>query len=85
MHFAEPLRDVSDKQQQLDINAKSGICYYGIPVDSVKNYSEGMQSNIGRVNFPPIFLNKPGEYFMWVQVKTEGEVVTERFSFRVES
>jgi hypothetical protein len=44
-----------------------------------------MQTNVGRVHFPPITLDKPGEYYMWVQVKTAGDVVTEKFIFTVES
>ena len=76
-------QQIFDKQQELAANAASGICYYGLPSDSAKTYSEGIQSNIGKVSFPPLSLDKAGDYFMWVQVKTEGEVVTEKFSFRV--
>ena len=78
-------QQVFDKQQELTGYLESGICYYGLPIDTTKTYSEGIQSNIGRVTFPPLSLDKAGEYYMWVQVKTEGEVVTERFKFRVES
>ena len=76
-------QQIFDKQQELASNAASGICYYGLPSDSSKTFSEGIQSNIGKVSFPPLSLDKAGDYFMWVQVKTEGEVVTEKFSFRV--
>ena len=78
-------QQVFDKQQELTGYLESGICYYGLPIDTTKTYSEGIQSNIGRVAFPPLSLDKTGEYYIWVQVKTEGEVVTERFKFRVES
>ena len=76
-------QQIFDKQQELATNEKSGICYYGLPIDTAKTYSEGLQSNIGRVSFPPLSLDKAGDYYMWVQVKTEGEVVTEKFSFTV--
>lgn len=78
-------QQIFDKQQELVSNAESGICYYGLPIDTTKTYSEGIQSNLGRVAFPPLSLNKAGQYFMWVQVKTEGKVITEKFSFTVGS
>ena len=26
------------------------------------------------MNFPPISLDKPGQYMLWIQAKTEGEI-----------
>ena len=35
------------------------------------------------VNFPPISLVKPGQYMMWIQAKSEGEIITQKFDFEI--
>ena len=63
---------------------KSGICYYGFPKDTLKNYYVGSDVN-SLLGFPPLFLDTPGDYMLWVQAKTNGEIITERFNFVVEN
>jgi hypothetical protein len=35
------------------------------------------------VNFPPLILDKPGDYIMWIQAKSEEEIITQKFDFRI--
>jgi len=35
------------------------------------------------VSFPPINLDKPGNYIMWIQAKSEGEIITQKFNFQI--
>ena len=56
----------------------SGVCYFGNADDSLKSYFKNKNSF---VTFPPISLDKSGEYIMWVQAKSEGEIITQKFDF----
>tara|TARA_Y100001970_G_C14221341_1_gene852881 strand:+ start:1220 stop:2701 length:1482 start_codon:yes stop_codon:yes gene_type:complete len=58
----------------------SGICYFGDTVDSITSYFEDQNSF---VTFPPINLDKLGEYTMWIQAKSGGEIITQQFDFKI--
>ena len=61
---------------------KSGICYFGIPSDSITNYAENFNQS-SFLSFPPLILEKEGKYFMWIQGKSNNEIITEKFEFVV--
>ena len=61
---------------------KSGVCYFGIPSDSITNYTENLNQN-SFLSFPPIVLEKAGKYFMWIQGKSNNEIITDKFEFIV--
>ena len=61
---------------------KSGICYYGLQEDTLKNYYDSSDVN-SLLSFPPLILDTPGEYILWVQAKTNGEIITEKFDFKI--
>ena len=37
----------------------------------------------GQLQFPSLILDKKGSYSLWVQVKVEGEVLTQKFNFEL--
>ena len=59
------------------------ICFFGFADDSTGNYFNSNTSPNGEVNFPAIKLGTPGNYAIWVQVKSAGEVITQKFDFEV--
>jgi len=59
------------------------ICFFGFADDSTGNYFNSNTSPNGEVNFPAIKLTTPGNYSIWVQVKSAGEVITQKFDFNV--
>ena len=79
-----PIGTISMASQELynqnDEIENSGICYFGSPDDSLKTYFENKKSI---VNFPPLILDKPGDYIMWIQAKSEEEIITQKFDFRI--
>ena len=79
-----PIGTISMASQELynqnDAIENSGICYFGIAEDSLKIYFKNQNSI---VNFPPINLDKPGDYIMWIQAKSEGEIITQKFDFKI--
>jgi hypothetical protein len=81
-----PIGTISMASQELynqEYNiSKSGICYFGTPNDSLINYSNLYNKN-SFLSFPPVILSKPGKYFMWIQGKSNNEIVTEKFEFNV--
>ena len=81
-----PIGTISMASQELynqEYNvSKSGICYFGTPNDSLVNYSNLYNQN-SFLSFPPVMLSNPGKYFMWIQGKSNNEIVTEKFEFNV--
>jgi hypothetical protein len=81
-----PIGTISMASQELynqEYNvSKSGICYFGTPNDSLINYSNLYNQN-SFLSFPPVMLSNPGKYFMWIQGKSNNEIVTEKFEFNV--
>ena len=82
-----PIGTISMASQELynkeyDIQ-KSGICYFGTPSDSIKNYTDNLNQN-SFLSFPSIMLEKSGKYFMWIQGKSNNEIITEKFEFIVQ-
>ena len=79
-----PIGTISMASQELynqnDEIENTGICYFGTTDDSLKTYFK-KQNSI--VNFPPISLDKPGQYMMWIQAKSEGEIITQKFDFEI--
>ena len=79
-----PIGTISMASQELynqnDEIESSGICYFGSPDDSLKIYLEDEKSIL---NFPPINLEQPGDYIMWIQAKSMGEIITQKFDFTV--
>ena len=79
-----PIGTISMASQELynqnDEIESSGICYFGSPDDSLKIYLEDEKSIL---NFPPINLEQPGDYIMWIQAKSMGEIITHKFDFTV--
>jgi len=79
-----PIGTISMASQELynknDEIESSGICYFGDTVDSITSYFEDQNSF---VTFPPINLDKPGEYTMWIQAKSGGEIITQQFDFKI--
>ena len=45
---------------------------------SNQNYSHN-----GEVGFPPMRLIEAGDYTVWVQIKTENKVITQKFNFTI--
>ena len=62
---------------------REDICFFGFADDSTGNYFNSNTSPNGEVNFPAIKLGTPGNYAIWVQVKSAGEVITQKFDFEV--
>ena len=58
------------------------ICFFGFVNDSTENYFNNISPN-GEVSFPAINLENKGEYGLWVQVKSAGEVITQKFDFEI--
>lgn len=58
------------------------ICFFGFVDDSTENYILNVSPN-GKVSFPAMKLENTGEYGLWVQVKSEGEVITQKFDFEI--
>jgi hypothetical protein len=58
------------------------ICFFGFINDSTDNYFNDTSPN-GKVSFPAINLENAGEYGLWVQVKSAGEVITQKFDFEI--
>ena len=58
------------------------ICFFGFVNDSTENYFNNISPN-GEVSFPAINLENTGKYGLWVQVKSAGEVITQKFDFEV--
>ena len=58
------------------------ICFFGFINDSTDNYFNNTSPN-GEVSFPAINLENTGEYGLWVQVKSAGEVITQKFDFEI--
>ena len=79
-----PIGTISMASQELynqnDTIENSGICYFGVADDSLKTYFKNQNSI---VSFPPINLDKPGNYIMWIQAKSEGEIITQKFNFQI--
>ena len=79
-----PIGTISMASQELynqnDEIENSGVCYFGNADDSLKSYFKNQNSF---VTFPPILLDKSGKYIMWVQAKSEGEIITQKFDFIV--
>ena len=68
--FEEKINDRS-KKNKIDLaNHKNAhISYY--------------YSKKGEVNFPPLRLINEGDYWIWIQIKNNGQVLTEKFKFKV--
>ena len=58
------------------------ICFFGFVNDSTDNYFNNTSPN-GKISFPAINLENAGEYGLWVQVKSAGEVITQKFDFEI--
>ena len=81
-----PIGTISMASQELydkeyDIQ-KSGVCYFGTPNEDIKNYAN-LQFKNSFLSFPPIIIDKPGKYFMWIQGKSNSEIITEKFELIV--
>ena len=79
-----PIGTISMASQELynqnDKITNSGVCYLGTVDDSIKTYFKNQESI---VSFPPINLDTPGNYVMWIQAKSKGEIITEKFDFKI--
>ena len=49
------------------------------------HFSNHNYSVNGEVGFPPLRLIKAGDYTVWVQVKTENKIITQKFNFTISS
>ena len=49
------------------------------------HFSNHNYSVNGEVGFPPLRLIKAGDYTVWVQVKTENKIITQKFNFAISS
>ena len=58
------------------------ICFFGFVNDSKENIINNVSPN-GKVSFPSMKLENTGEYGLWVQVKSSGEVITQKFDFEI--
>ena len=58
------------------------ICFFGFVNDSKENIINNVSLN-GKVSFPSMKLENTGEYGLWVQVKSSGEVITQKFDFEI--
>ena len=67
--------------QEYDLQ-KSGICYFGLPDTTIKDYSQATFKN-SFLSFPPIIIDDPGKYFLWIQGKSNNEIITEKFEFNI--
>ena len=65
-----------------DIVDQDDICFFGFVNDSSENFINNISPN-GKVSFPAIKLENTGEYGLWVQVKSSGEVITQKFDFEI--
>lgn len=72
-------QELYDKEYDLQ---KSGICYFGLPDTTIKNYTKDSFIN-SFLSFPPIIIDKTGKYFMWIQGKSNNEIITEKFEFNI--
>ena len=76
-------KEIFEEEYNQGILGQEEICFYGFADDSTENYFNNNLSQNGEVNFPSIKLGKTGSYAIWVQVKSEGEVITQKFDFEV--
>ena len=53
-----------------------------LPDTTIKNYTKDSFIN-SFLSFPPIIIDKPGKYFMWIQGKSNNEIITEKFEFNI--
>ena len=68
--FEEKINDRSKKNKiDLTNHKNAHISYY--------------YSKKGEVNFPPLRLINEGDYWIWIQIKNNGQVLTEKFKFKV--
>jgi len=72
-------QELYDKEYNIQ---KSAICYFGTPSDSMKNYTNDLNLN-SFLSFPPLILNTPGKYFMWIQGKSNNEIITDKFELTI--
>jgi hypothetical protein len=84
-----PIGTISMASQELfqenyiqDIVDQDDICFFGFVNDSTENNYSNISPN-GEVSFPAINLENTGEYGLWVQVKSDGEVITQKFDFEI--
>ena len=76
-------KEIFEEEYNQGILGQEEICFYGFADDSTENYFNNNLSQNGEVNFPSIKLVKTGSYAIWVQVKSAGEVITQKFDFEV--
>jgi len=72
-------QELYDKEYNLQ---KSEICYFGLPDSSIKDYTEDSFKN-SFLSFPPIIIDNPGKYFLWIQGKSNNEIITQKFEFNI--
>ena len=61
-------------KEGIEINSQELFCTFGI-----RNENGNLVENLvddGRVAFPPFEFSEPGEYRIWIQVKSAGNVKT---------
>ena len=76
-------QEMFQKNYTQSVLDREDICFFGFSDDSTGNYFNSNTSPNGEVNFPAIKLGTPGNYAIWVQVKSAGEVITQKFDFEV--
>jgi hypothetical protein len=76
-------QEMFQKNYTQSVLDREDICFFGFADDSTGNYFNSNTSPNGEVNFPAIKLGTPGNYTIWVQVKSAGEVITQEFDFEV--
>ena len=72
-------QELYDKEYDLQ---KSGICYFGLPDTTIKDYTKDSFKN-SFLSFPPIIIDNPGKYYLWIQGKSNNQIITEKFEFHI--
>ena len=72
-------QELYDKEYDLQ---KSGICYFGLPDTTIKDYTKDSFKN-SFLSFPPIIIDDPGKYYLWIQGKSNNQIITEKFEFHI--
>ena len=87
LHPTGTINMASKNIYELGIKKEQMIDNKNIELDLINtkhdHYSNQNYSVNGEVGFPPLRLIKAGDYTVWVQVKTEYKIITQKFNFTI--
>lgn len=87
LHPTGTINMASKNIYKLGIKKEQMIDNKNIELDLINpkhdHYSNQNYSVSGEVGFPPLRLIKAGDYTVWVQVKTENKIITQKFNFTI--